>query len=164
MKNSAIDYSVVNEGNKITIKAEGKVPMANKIMLGGFLIFFVVDAYFQLGTKPNIPWWVFPFVLLIGAIGGGIGLLIARKGIHKNLGIRTIIIDKDNKILSSPYDGISVKFSDIKDVVIAEKSALIGSVSLLKLQLVDGEKTLTFPFPTYNKAQEVLNTIKTSIK
>jgi hypothetical protein len=163
MKNSAIDYSVVNEGNKITIKAEGKVPTTNKIMLGGFLVFFVIYSYFQFGTKPNIPWWVFPFVLLIGAIGGGIGLLMAR-GIRKNLGIRTIVIDKDNKILSSPHDGISVKFSDIKDVVIAEKFALVGSVSLLKLQLVDGEKTLTFPFPTYNKAQEVLNTIKTNIK
>ena len=157
-------YTVEQSNNKVVITMEGKVPTANKYMMAGFMVWFVLYSYYKLGSSSNIPFWVFPFVLLLGAFGFGIGALIARKGIHKNMGIRRIILDKGSKRVEAPFDNFVVPFEKIRDIKITETKGFLTTQNLLKFNMDQGEKTLSFPFMSYAKAEEILGVINSNIK
>jgi len=159
----AINYTTSNENNRLVITAKAQVPLFNKIMIVGFLIWFVGYAWYKTASDPNLPFWLFPLVLLLGVIGGGIGLLITR-GANKKIGTRQIIVDKNSKTFEATLDDVKVPFSDIKDITLTEKPGLIKTGSLLKLHLTNGEKTLLFPFTSFNQAQETLNQIKQNLR
>lgn len=163
-KFSALEYSVIDNHDKLIIKVESKVPLVNKLMLACFFIWFVSYSAYQTYSNPDVPGWLFYYVLFLGLVGAAIGLLVARKILHRSLGIRKIILDKKEKTIESPSDSFKVPLSSVRDVIITEKQGLFRPISLLKFQLVDGEKTIMFSFQTYNQAQKILKILKENIE
>lgn len=160
---TAIDYSISDQNNKLIISAKTKTPLFNKIMVTGFLLWFVVYSFFQTTANPNLPWWLFPFVLCLGGIGLVIGLLIAREA-NKKIGTRQIIVNKTDKTIEAPLDDFKASFDEIKDISLTERQGFMKTTSLLKFHLNNGEKTLLFPFSSYSHAQEVLKLLKEKLK
>ncbi len=160
-----IEIKMEESQGKITLSALGEFSIQSFIPFA-FIFGFLIIKMFSDVIKGEAPFEFFVFALFLIFIGGSIGISIACRFLKtkpNNPNIKKIIVDTAAKIISSPTDHFEAKFSDIKGIVLSEKSGLFSTTSLLKFQLVDGEKTLLFPFPNYTKAQEILNLIKSKI-
>lgn len=160
-----IEIKVEESQEKIIISALGELTIQSFIPVIVIFGFLIVKMFSDV-IKGEVPFGLFVFALFLMFIGGSIGISITGRFLKtkpNNPNIKKIIVDTVAKIISSPTDHFEAKFSDIKGIVISEKSGLFSTTNLLKFQLVDGEKTLLFPFPNYTKAQEILNLIKSRI-
>lgn len=158
MNNLGVKYSTLIKGNQITFCLESRMPTINKIILGGFL-FFILLCFL------SIAFFLADWSAVLIAVATFLFLLLFCYLLLRLFRVsRLIILDKNNQTIESTADSFKKSFSEIKDIVITEQMTWGSSVNFLKLQLINGEKTLSFPFRSFDQAQNALEIIKKTIK
>ena len=165
MKFNFAEYYTEKDGDKTIVRIKYKIPMVNKLMLTGFGIYVL---FMMLSSSGDLPVPERYYLLGVGftcvAVGGVIGLVIARKITKNKEENQKIVIDKERGEFLYPFENFSAKLNDIKDVQIQEKPVFLGpKLSQLKLVLSSGEKIIDFPIGNYNKAEEFRKLIKDNL-
>lgn len=165
-----VSYSNEDKADKLTITAKVALPAFNKFVLKGILVFipllilFFLWIMFFVGAEnpPPAGFNIFMWVM--------IGILVAfmyfsYKGIKRTSDFK-IQVNKQSREFISAFDKFSINAKEIRKIEIAEVTPALGLGKImptLKFITNTGEKTLNFPFDSYNKAKEIKEIIEKAL-
>jgi hypothetical protein len=154
------DFILVINKEKILVKGRLKYSIVENIGINFFALILPLFIYYSppLHFLPQI---IFTFVKLLLMV---IAFIIVKKIIVRFLAIKLFEISKENKELRFNLEEFTIRLSEIQTMTIEEETYEKDNKEMMmykiKFVLLEGEKTSTFAFLSFNKAQKIIDIIK----
>lgn len=151
-------HTIEESNGKVTIQRVVDGGEMNKMILGivvALAIMFTLLIALPDVTSGKKPLSDLVIALALIFIGGSIGGFIVKFLVIFALPFLShkVIVDKNNQILSTSNGSLSVRFSDVEEILITEKAGGRFPINLITLKLKNGQFSLPFTFVSYNDAK-----------
>lgn len=162
------NFVVMKKGERVTFR--GKLAYQGLESFGNMFIYIIpaivvmsLASYLLAYVTPLEPQVRFNILLIVFFLSIYPGI----KAVNYYFTQAILMIDLSKRIISElGADTFEAAMADIKDITVLEEKIGGGEQKVYRLQysLVDGKKTSGFAFTSFNKAEELINVLKSTVE